>query len=258
MNFRATAAIAALIVFVGAFFLLVPPIPQDPAYHGFADSRTILGVPNFWNVVSNLPFLLVGLLGLAYVVRNGSAVCAAGLELAYVVFFAGIFLTSIGSAYYHMTPENEPLVWDRLPMTIGFAGLFSIIVGEYFSPRAGRAILIPLLLLGALSVEFWAYTEARGAGDLRAYVVFQFLPMILIPVALLTRHPVIGDVRYYWIMLVFYLLSKIAEALDATIYSAGQVISGHSLKHVLAAFAAGTLLHALTVRRMSSAAANDG
>ena len=43
---------------------LLPPIAQDPTYHQFADQRTLLGIPNFWNVVSNLPFVLVGAMGL--------------------------------------------------------------------------------------------------------------------------------------------------------------------------------------------------
>jgi hypothetical protein len=257
LNSPAIAVIVTAIVAVGAFFLLVPPIPQDPAYHDFADSRVILGIPNFWNVVSNLPFLVVGLWGTAFVFRHGRTVCAAGLELAYVVFFAGIVLTSIGSAYYHLNPANEPLVWDRLPMTIAFAGLFSIIIGEYFSPRLARAILIPLLLLGALSVEFWAYTEARGMGDLRAYVIFQFLPLILVPFILLLRQPVIGDGRYFWIMLLLYVVSKIVEFLDTSIYAAGGLIGGHSLKHFFAALAAATLLYGLSERRALSVAAND-
>lgn len=257
MKSPAIAVTTIAIVAVAAFFLLVPPIPQDPAYHAFADSRVIFGIPNFWNAASNLPFLVVGLSGTAFVFKHGRTVCAAGLELAYVVFFAGVVLTSFGSAYYHLNPANEPLVWDRLPMTIAFAGLFSIVIGEYFSPRLGRAILIPLLLVGALSVEFWAYTEARGVGDLRAYVIFQFLPMILIPFILLLRQPVFGDGRHFWIMLLFYVLSKLVEFLDASIFAAGGLISGHALKHVFAAIAAAALLYGLSERRALSVAAND-
>lgn len=253
----ATVLAAALLAAV-AFILFVPPIPQDPAYHDFADSRVILGVPGFWNVISNFPFLVVGLLGTVFVIRNGRSVCAAGLELAYLVFFTGIFLTAIGSAYYHLAPANEPLVWDRLPMTIAFAGLFSIVIGEFVSPRIGRAVLIPLLILGALSVEYWAFTEARGAGDLRAYAVFQFLPIVVTLCLLVTRIPVTGDARYFWVLLAFYLLAKTAEFLDARIFDAGGIISGHSLKHVFAALAAATLLYALAKRAVSAEAANGG
>lgn len=257
MSSRSIAILGGAFLAVAAFFAFVAPIPQDPAYHAFADKRTILGIANFWNVMSNLPFLVVGLWGMLHVFRHGQTACAPGLGLAYIVFFAGIFLTAFGSGYYHLRPANDPLVWDRLPMTIGFAGLFSIIVGEFVSVRIGRAILIPLLLLGAFSVEYWAYTEARGAGDLRAYAVVQFLPMMLIPVILLTHQPLTGAVRYYWIMLMFYILAKVVEFFDAAIYAAGGLISGHSVKHLFAASAAATLLYALSQRSSLPEAAND-
>lgn len=240
-----------------AFFLVVPPIPQDLAYHEFADTRDYLGIPNFWNVASNLLFVVVGSWGTLFILRQGRAGCVAGLELAYIVFFAGIFLTGLGSGYYHLGPANDPLVWDRLPMTIAFAGLFSIIVGEFLSPRAGRMVLIPLLVLGALSVEYWAFTETRGVGDLRPYAVFQFVPMLLIPFIMILHQPIFDDVGYFWMMLLFYVLSKVSEFLDAAIFDAVGFISGHSLKHLFAGLAAATLLYALARRCAPARAAND-
>src|ERR1043166_4116744 len=77
---------------------LVPPIPQSQIYHGFADQQTLLGIPNFWNVVSNLPFLLVGALGLMNAnVRR---------ELSASVFFLGVLLTGFSSSYYHWQPND--------------------------------------------------------------------------------------------------------------------------------------------------------
>ncbi len=149
------ASVAAII----AVFLFVAPIPQDPAYHNFSDTRMLFGIDNFWNVASNLPFLLVGVAGLFYVHRHSDVVCVSGLETAYRVFFVGILLTAFGSGYYHLAPGNGALVWDRLPMTIGFAGLFSIIVGEFVSVRAARRLLLPLLVVGLASVGYWALTE---------------------------------------------------------------------------------------------------
>ena len=43
-------AVAAWVV------LRMEPVPQDPAYHQFADARPWLGIPNFQNVASNLPW----------------------------------------------------------------------------------------------------------------------------------------------------------------------------------------------------------
>jgi hypothetical protein len=234
--------------------LLSSPIPQDPAYHQFADTRTVLTINNFWDVASNLPFLVVGLWGFVYARRYSRQVCAPGLRPAYGVFFAGIVLTAFGSAYYHLSPANDPLIWDRLPMTIGFAGLFSIIVGEFISVRAARRILVPLLVVGIASVVYWAFTEARGSGDLRPYAVVQFLPMLLIPVILLAYTPSIGSAKFYWLMLVFYVLAKLFEHFDATIFAAGQLVSGHTLKHLSASMTPATMLYSLMARRSALAA----
>ena len=246
---RNTALIVITIALVVIAFVLTSPYPQDPAYHLFADTRTLLAIDNFWNVMSNLPFLVIGVWGLAYVGRHGTAVCLHGLQSSYLVFFGGILLTAFGSGYYHLAPANDPLIWDRLPMTIGFAGLFAIIVGEFVSVRVARRMLIPLLLIGYASVEYWAFTESRGVGDLRPYAVVQFFPMVLILFFLLTRKPAIGAAKYYWIMLLFYVLAKVFEQLDTAIYAAGGLLSGHSIKHMLAAMTPATVLYALYRRR---------
>jgi hypothetical protein len=237
------------IVAIIAVFALSDAVPQDPAYHAFSDSRLLFGVENFWNVASNFPFLLVGAAGLVYVYRFSEQVCVAELDTAYSVFFFGIFLTAFGSSYYHLAPANETLAWDRLPMTIGFAGLVTIIVGEYVSARVAKIMLIPLLLVGFASVEYWAWTEARGVGDLRPYAIVQFLPMLLIPIVLLTHKPVIGKASYFWWMIAWYFLAKIFEFLDAGILGVGNIISGHSIKHVAAAMTPAVFLYALSKRR---------
>jgi hypothetical protein len=89
---------------IGGIFLL-PRIPQDPAYHHFADTRILLSIPNCLNVISNLPFLFVGILGLRFLLgvesrAPGNAFATAGETWPYGVFFFGVTLTSLGSAYY--------------------------------------------------------------------------------------------------------------------------------------------------------------
>ena len=246
---RAIAIVVFTVAAIGTIFFLTTPVAQDPAYHQFADGRTLLGIDNFCNVMSNLPFLIVGLWGILHIFCHGHATCLPGLQLAYIVFFSGILLTAFGSGYYHLDPSNDPLVWDRLPMTIGFAGLFSIILGEFVTARIGRAVLIPLLFIGIASVEYWAYTEAQGMGDLRPYAVVQFLPMLLIPVILLLCKAKIGAAKYYWVMLLFYVLAKLFEFFDEQLFALGGIISGHSLKHLFAAMAPATVLYALLARR---------
>jgi hypothetical protein len=108
-----------------AAVFLHSPIPQSLDYHRFADRRTLLGIPNCFNVLSNVIFLVVGVLGLRFLFRGDGASAANSFTYRserwpYVVFFLGVTLTAFGSAYYHLAPENSRLVWDRLPMAIGF------------------------------------------------------------------------------------------------------------------------------------------
>ena len=145
------------------------PIPQDITYHLFVDTREIWSVPNFWNVVTNVPFTIVGLLGLYKLRRPGKLKLLDENSLAYILLFFGTFLVGFGSGYYHLAPDNQTLVWDRLPMTIAFMALFSIIISEFVSVRSGRALLLPLILAGILSVVYWHFSEVRGEGDLRFY-----------------------------------------------------------------------------------------
>src|SRR5215471_18325463 len=137
------------IVALGLVFCL-PPIPQDLNYHAFADDRTMLGVPNFLNVASNLPFFVVGVLGLWLLLRHDAVVpdrpvLEAVERWPFLVFFAGVLLTGIGSSYYHLAPGNDRLVWDRLPITIAFMGFFAAMIGERIDVRAGAWLLGPLL-----------------------------------------------------------------------------------------------------------------
>jgi hypothetical protein len=227
---------------------MADPVPQDPLYHVFADQRSMAGVPNFLNVMSNLPFLLFGIMGWRIIATNEETVTPT-TKLAWVVFFFGITLTAFGSGYFHLQPNNDTLVWDRLPMTIGFMSLVSIIVSEYFSPRIGQKILIPLLLAGAGSVAYWAYTESLGVGDLRPYAIVQFLPILLIPLVIVFYKSRSDLGRYIGWMIGFYVAAKIAEQLDDHLFALGNAISGHSLKHLLASLAPASLLYGLMQRR---------
>jgi len=227
---------------------MVDPVPQDPLYHVFADQRSMLGVPNFLNVMSNMPFLLFGIAGWRIISVHEETVTPT-TKLAWIVFFFGITLTALGSGYFHLQPNNDTLVWDRLPMTISFMSLVSIIVSEYFSPQIGRRTLIPLLLAGAGSVAYWAYTESLGAGDLRPYAIVQFLPMLLIPLVIVLHRSRSDLGRYVWWMIGFYVAAKVAEQLDDNLFALGNAISGHSLKHLLASVAPACLLYGLMQRR---------
>ncbi|WP_192821405.1 ceramidase domain-containing protein [Rufibacter sp. LB8] len=221
---------------VGVF--LVDPIPQDLAYHAFADGQTHVGIPNFWNVLSNLPFMVVGLYCVMRLYQGNPKGLMKGTKTGYQLFFAGIFFTGLGSAYYHLAPDNHTLLWDRLPMTIAFMGFFSVVVSEYIHLKAGQRLLVPLVVLGLLSVGYWYVTEQDGHGDLRFYVLVQFLPILLTPLILLLFKSPFSTNAYTWYVVLAYALAKVLETFDQEIFAfTGQLMSGHALKHVLAAAA---------------------
>lgn len=210
-----------------AGIMAAAPIPQDPAYHQFADRRAVLGVPNFLNVASNIAFLLVGIAGLALAPdRHGSRP-----GVSWTVLFLGSALVAAGSAYYHWAPDDASLVWDRLPMTIGFMGLFVALLSEHIRGGLERVMLIPALVVGAASVAWWHYAD-----DLRFYVWVQLTPLVTIPLVV-ALFPGRYTRRHFLLYgLACYLLAKLAEFWDREIYAlTANTLSGHSLKHLLAA-----------------------
>ena len=244
---KAGLVIGVTVIAIG-ITLASPPIPQDPAYHAFADRRTWLGIPNFWNIMSNLAFLGVGLAGLVVLARRVPAGGLPALRLPYTVFFTGILLTAAGSSFYHLEPANASLLWDRLPMSLAFMAFMSSIVGENIGVKVGRRLLWPAVAAGLLSVMYWHYSESLGRGDLGAYALVQFLPLLLMPlILLLFRSPFTGN-AWLWLILPAYAGAKLAELNDAVLFAATG-FGGHALKHLLAALAALCFLIALLVRR---------
>lgn len=209
------------------------PIPQDPTYHEFADRRTLCGIPNFWNVFSNLSFVLVGAFGLSKLSR----LQPSSPRSAYRVLCIGVVLVGFGSAYYHYAPSTRTLVWDRLPMTVAFMAFFSMVVRDRISEQLGNRILWPLVLAGVASIGYWYWSELQGQGDLRAYGVIQFLPLLLMPLMLIICAGKGLSAPWLWGTLGTYALAKVAEHFDKAIYDVTGIVSGHSIKHVLGSLA---------------------
>jgi hypothetical protein len=209
--------------------ILMPGVPQDLSYHNFADQRTFWSIPNAFNVVSNIPFLIVGLLGLIYCAKYPAT---AGIW-SWRIFFGAVTCISAGSAYYHWAPNNWTLFWDRLPMVIGFMALFVSLLSEFIHPRFEVILLIPLCMLGIASVVYW-----RFADDLRFYAWAQFFPLLYISIVFLMYRERSRYQSYLFAALGLYMLAKVAEVFDTAVFSMSrQHFSGHSLKHLLSAFA---------------------
>lgn len=224
-----------------AIMLSMQPLAQNPEYHDFADRRTFFDIPNFFDAISNIPFLLVGIAGLRFC--QGSRLMS--YRPAWITFFAGVAIISAGSAWYHLNPNNDTLVWDRLPMTIGFMGLLAALQAEYVDARLGRILLVPAVLAGLSSVIYWHWYD-----DLRFYVWIQFMPLLVVPVLMALFRPKYSHQWLLPVALSFYMLAKLLEAYDREVFGFTQeLFSGHSLKHIVAALGCYSVLMMLKMRK---------
>jgi hypothetical protein len=216
-----------------AGLLLLPPIPQDQSYHDFADQRTLLGIPNFGNVVSNLLFIAIGAVGLRRFHRDP----------AIFIIFLGIFLTGFGSSYYHWNPRDSTLFWDRLPIALTFMAIMAVAIEERVNERAGAILLWPLLAIGAFSLLLWRWT-----GDLRLYGWVVFFPGLALVLLFSLFPPKYTGTSYWVIALVLYALAKVFELNDRKV-DVNFVLSGHALKHIFAAAACFAILRYFETRQ---------
>jgi hypothetical protein len=245
----------ALTAVAAAVTAALPRIPQDAKYYQFADHRAFLGVPNFFDVASNVGFLVAGVMGLALLARGRAVFADERRERpAYALFFAALVFVSLGSTYHHLAPDVWRLFWDRLPMAVAFVVFLAAVIGERVSVTAAHRLLWPLAALGALSTVYWRWTEQQGAGDLRLYGFVQFFPLLAVPLIALFFPSRYTRGRDLWVVLLLYGLAKVAEMRDPQLLAAtGGAVSGHTLKHVLAAWALVWVVRHLRERRLAAA-----
>jgi len=232
----------------------IDPIEQPEAYHHFVDDRLLFGIPNALNVLSNMPFILVGLMGMNAVL-NGDMKNVHDPEevFIYKILFLSFPLVAAGSSFYHYNPNHFTLVWDRLPMTIAFAAIVASLVTEKLNLKIGYYITIPTILLGFYSVISWYNSELAGHGDMRLYIAFQLGSFLLIPIVLFTTPHKYTHTKFYLVSFALYGLAKIAELADSEIYSlTNNTISGHTIKHLISALAMYCSVHMVKNRKRIS------
>ncbi|HEV2135318.1 MAG TPA: hypothetical protein VGR47_13875 [Terracidiphilus sp.] len=252
-----------LVLAAGALALvcaMIEPIPQPQWYHQFTDRRSFLGIPNFGDVASNLPFAVIGSWGLVFLLRSrvrpdAKVFLDAREQWPYLFVFAGLLLTAFGSAYYHLAPGNSRLVCDRLPMTITFLSLVAAVIAERIHIRLGIWLLPVLLLVGQVSVLQWYWSETKGRGDLRFYAAVQAFSALVILLAILfpRRYTRTAD---FGLVAGFYVLAKALELLDKPVFAVLHVVSGHTLKHLVAAAAGYCILRMLQKRKPITSTSN--
>ena len=236
----------ALFALAVAAMLVHGPIPQHARYHEFADTRTFLAIPNAADVLSNAAFALVGIWGLLALRQRGRALVTDPVLRGYALFLLALLLTALGSSFYHLAPDNGRLVWDRVPIALACAALLAAAHAETRNPAQPAWVPLALVAGAIASVGWWFFTESRGAGDLRPYLLLQGAPLVLVPLwQHFAKAPRAGRIAFA-IAILLYAFAKAAEIGDRAIFDALGWISGHTLKHLLAA-AAGAVIAAYAV-----------
>jgi len=250
---QARLTLIAAVTLTGLLFLFLSPrVPIGPGYHDFADKRAWLGLPNAADVLSNIPFVLAGLCGLLWLGRRPAepSFLDPRERIPYVVFFAGVALTGVGSWWYHMAPSDARLPWDLLPMTCSFTSMVVATYMERVNLRTGFRALLPALMLGALSVVYWEITASLGRGEYKFYLFVQFFSPVLLALIIGLFPPRYSGVRYLIAAFALYVAAKLFEVYDYAIFRGlGSSVSGHALKHVTAGVACFWILIMLERRR---------
>jgi hypothetical protein len=235
-----------------AVALMAPAVAQSAHHHHFADQRAWGWIPFAADVLSNLPFLLWGVIGLRLLSQQargvGHRTVAASCGLR-GLFFAGLIVTALMSAVYHWQPDNAGLAFDRLGMVVAFAGLMGLSAAGRVSARAGELLALAVLLLGPLAVWVWS-----ASGNVLPWAVLQFGGMgLVLCLAWLKPLPGALAIRWGWVIAI-YVLAKGFEMADEAVFAAtAQLVSGHSLKHVVASFAAWPVVFAMLTHHKSRA-----
>jgi len=238
-----------------SFGLKSNSVSQMLDYHYHLDTRkgSLFGImiPNFFDVVSNVIFAVVGFIGfLECVILLPTKILMSGSEkTSWYLFFIGFFLVSVGSAYYHWRPNNWTLVWDRLPMTFVFMAMYYI-SQQLFLPES-EISLFGNLFVGGLSMLIWYFSLYLNKGEINKvqinylgnndgtgltrpeaqklinqvkprlrdqllpYYVVQFYPLI-VQLYMLINWPSSAELKIYYVLppFILYLIAKILEGAD--------------------------------------------
>ncbi|MDP1978746.1 hypothetical protein [Undibacterium sp.] len=228
-------------VLVALALLLHGPVEQLAHYHEFADQSEWSGIPHAIDVLTNIGFALVAVLGSWFLLEKYRQGDTGVAFPAYCIFTLSLAATAVGSSYYHLAPDDARLFWDRLPIAFACCSLLAAVRAASLPGMDARKAFMELvlLLIAALtSVIWWQQT-----GDLRPYLLIQGLTLVLIPLWQWIWKAGLADRLTFGTAMLLYVAAKMTEMLDGQILLQLHVISGHSIKHLLAALAAGLIVY---------------
>ena len=256
MTNKTKTLIAFTLLTIILYLLFGKPQTQPQSYHEFADTWGFLNIQNFFNVASNLVYLVVGLMGMYYLHdnwQNKETFANPNEAIPFYVLFLGSVLLAFGSAFYHMAPDNITLMADRFTMTVGFMGALSFIIAERIDLKWGLKLLPVLLVIGIVSVIYWIHPEMQvppQVGDLKPYILVQALSLLLILIIYFLYPAKYSHGKYILYGLGLYASAKVLEIFDKQIYDVlGTGFSGHSLKHIASGLGVYLLLKYIQKRK---------
>jgi predicted membrane channel-forming protein YqfA (hemolysin III family) len=233
----------------GMLLLLHGPIAQPAHYNDFADQSVLFGIPHAADVLSNIGFAVVAMWGWIRLRPKRDHVSLRRGWCGYHLFLIGLLLTAVGSAYYHLAPDNQRQVWDRMGISLACVGVLAAVRAETRPDTHASRYAAVLSFLAIASVAWWHYTDSpQRPGDLRPYVLLQTLPLVLVPLWQAIYRAPHRDRAWFGVAVLLYVLAKLAELWDQELLATLGWISGHTLKHLLAAAAAGVVVGRLTQR----------
>lgn len=238
------------ILLTGMIFYVLKPIPQSPSYHHFADQQSWLGIPNTWNVLSNIAIAIPGLFGLFLLFSPNKVQFNDYRERwLWIGVSLGLILTAVGSSYYHLAPDNFRLIWDRLPMTFVFMSIVAALISERINIYLGLCLWPVLMAIGFYSVWWWYASELQGSSDLSFYIGIQAFALLTAMVMLLSPSPYTRN----WdlaAVIVCYGLAVLCDRFDHQINRVTEdIISGHTLKHLAVGLAGAVLIQMIWKRK---------
>ncbi len=238
---RLELALCVICMSLFALGIVGPSVEQPGHYHAFADQRQLLGIPNLMDVLSNLAFAGFGAIGAWHLWRTSPASFGAIDRRLAGLFFLGLIVTSAFSGWYHLRPDNEGLAIDRYGMTIAFAGLMGLAASTRVSERAGQWLALAFLVCGAWSIQTWS-----ALGNVLPWAILQYGGMALI-LGLAYMPARMGALSVSWLtVLLVYTLAKLLEHADQSVFEFTHgLVSGHTLKHLVASCAAIPVLAAI-------------
>jgi len=222
------------ILFSVMFILALSPLTQSQDYHQFAEQRFIGHIPHFGDVLSNLSFIIVGVLLLVESRQWNYVELYKGQKTLFKALAYSSIALGFGSGYYHWAPTDYTLAWDRATMVLGFAIIFydSCVRYDIFGKKkvCQGTTISTITFLG--TVIFWMISNR-----LEPYVFVQFFTMFVLVILAIKNYKEVPS-KHLFNMFIWYALAKLFENQDKLIFMmSGDLMSGHTLKHIAYAMA---------------------